>query len=665
MIVDDAILSDNIERVLDKITFDLTVKNANPFIDETRRKLVFDAVDAEGNPCQVIVDLDGSLNSVVKTKDKESVVLHNQSLAQNVNIQRRFNSVHPQIPDNIDRWKYSQASDEHGVFDSAVGSQKVSLNVLNMDQKGNESLRVDFPDQCKKYPIRSKQIVKDVIEVKEKMMKQYLTDGLNMGWATTYVDNRMQINVMNVEDRSVSDFEIIRDRMMQFASERKLKKSKGCVYKPIQNCPCAYEVFCTYAEYINLSLRGNDAYMRNPNRFDDCKRFLENYKIAEMPELEPDDDLISFSNGVYVLSESSFVPYSDSEIEAMKNRVARKHIDAEFSGSTDTPLFDKILSAQFDVEVSEIVHALLGRLMFPVGKFDNWQVFPYLIGVGGTGKSQILKIPQEFYPDNAIGLLPTTKEDVFGLANLFDKKIVIGCDVREKMSKVLEQENLQSMTCGERMTVQRKQKEAISVIWSAPLIIGSNHEPDYVSKGGNLSRRIVSIRFDNPVTSPQEDLWDILKEKELPSILLKVVNAYHRHRIVVKETPGGFWKSVPDVMKEWQVKMSSATNKLHAFLSMDDDDRGGVKILKEEGYCTWVQDLKGIFERHYKFEKFDCDPAVLATFGFHVQSKRVNICKECKQVAKARGGTKCCEAYSIDNRAMKQVIFNMRIEKTE
>ena len=45
----------------------------------------------------------------------------------------------------------------------------------------------------------------------------------------------------------------------------------------------------------------------------------------------------------------------------------------------------------------------------------------------------------------------------------------------------------------------------------------------------------------------------------------------------------------------WKNMMANATNKIHAFLEMEDDERG-CKIVKEDGHVTWLLDFKSIME---------------------------------------------------------------------
>lgn len=459
-------------------------------------------------------------------------------------------------------------------------------------------------------------------------------------------------------DATDTAFDLIRVKLLDHASRRRHMKADGFVYEPVPGCPCAYRQLCTYEEYINLTLEGDAVFNSNPKRFREAMEYMKHYRVKQMPEHKPDRELLSFRNGVLSMSDVAFTPNADIvAAHPLHARVARHHIDLEFTGGTDTPLLDAVLDAQFERDVAQLLCALIGRLLFPVGKLDNWQVMPYLVGVGGTGKSLILAVVQHLFAVGAVGNLAAKREDVFGMANLADKDVVIGRDMPRALSGVLSQEVMQCMTAAEHMEIPRKGTTALNIQWTAPVIMASNHLPDYVNTGGNVSRRLVPFNHENPVSAPKETLLEDILATELPNVVARILHAYKDARARAKAA-GGFWKSVPEKVREWQGALSSATNKLHHFLSMDDDDRGCV-IEKEGGKVTCLIDFKTVYKNRMGG---DCiaDASVFAAFGFRLSAGLENVCKSCKQLAKARGG-KCCDLYSHDSRWKREVIVDMRI----
>ena len=76
---------------------------------------------------------------------------------------------------------------------------------------------------------------------------------------------------------------------------------------------------------------------------------------------------------------------------------------------------------------------------------------PYLVGVGGSGKSLVLKVVSAmFRRSNAVGNLAARREEVFGLDNIARKEVVMGRDMPAKLSGVIAQEMMQCRTTGGR-----------------------------------------------------------------------------------------------------------------------------------------------------------------------------------------------------------------------
>lgn len=508
-------------------------------------------------------------------------------------------------------------------------------------------------------------LAKQILEQASKHVIDALGPGaavlFNIGTLNMNLNTVNQINITNAAPpEKPSDFSKVRVKLEAAGVHQKLRKGGGNVYEPIEGCPCAFTVRGTYEEFINSVLKGDEVFKDNPKRFDDLMSFLTKYEMDEMPWFKPDLDLLSFSNGVLQLASGTFTLYEgmDTEIEGgLVSRVARHHIPYPYTGCGDTPLLDVILTSQFDADVAHILCALFGRTFFNVGQLDSWQVMPFLVGIGGTGKSLLLKILEQLFAQGSVGSLAAKREEVFGMANLVDKELVMGRDMPAKMSASLPQETMQAMTAGEGMEVPRKGQVAMMKRWTAPVIMAGNHMPDYVNTGNNVGRRMVSIRFDNVITNPQEDLEERILAEELPNIIHRFLTSYTRLRIEVSVAKG-FWKVVPAIMLEWRGKLTAATNKLEEFLAMDEETRS-YTIKYVPGAITWALDFKYAFEDKMKPDKYVEDPAVFATHGFSMPVKKEMMCKHCK----GRALTGCCPQWTREatGRGMKQLIHNMEL----
>jgi len=188
--------------------------------------------------------------------------------------------------------------------------------------------------------------------------------------------------------------------------------------------------------------------------------------------------------------------------------------------------------------------------------------------------------------------------------------------------------------------------------------MASNHMPDYVSTGRNISRRIIPFRFDRVVEVRKPELEARIISEELANAAARFLGAYKRLRDRLGTT-GDLWTVVPDPVRRWSRSLESATNQLHRFLDMDEDQRG-FSVTRSEGKVTWLEDLRNPFnscpETQGSFQK---DATVLARFGFSVSDGRVNVCKTCKQMFWRSSCT--CPELRRDRKANKEVVFNMVI----
>ena len=491
--------------------------------------------------------------------------------------------------------------------------------------------------------------------------QQSVEDALGVSSVTQIANFGCNILVNNNYGESDADFMICRDQLLNYSVSGGFRKSDGIMYQAVEGCPLAFVPVkhwannqdMKYADFINKALKDCPEFIANPRRLSDLTTFMSGYTLLDkLPEYEPSRDLLSFSNGVLELTSNVFYPYSEYD-GCFGNKVARHHIPYEYTGNTATPSLDKVLNAQFDEDTSELLCALLGRAFFKVGQLDDFQVAPYLVGQGGTGKSLITLVIEATMRPGTVGNLAPKREEIFGMANIASKELVIGRDMPAKLSGSLSQELMQTMVSGEQMEIARKNGIATNETWTSPLIVTSNHMPDYITTGSNVSRRFVVFLFNNVIKNPDYTLKHKLKGQELPNIVARCLAAYFNLLRKVETQQTSFWNLAPKKVTEWQAGLTAATNKLYEFLAMDEDERG-VSIQSEEGKATWLLDFKAAMEEKMGSKTFNKDIAVFNKFGFEVSNGYENVCKSCKQP-----GGHCCDAYNRNNRTKKEVIYGM------
>ena len=86
--------------------------------------------------------------------------------------------------------------------------------------------------------------------------------------------------------------------------------------------------------FIRTVLKGQPDYRSNVRLAGDADVYLSKYDEDEFPNLVVDEDLLSFSNGVLILSKNEFMANEEAE-QLLRGRVARHHVDLQYTGEVD------------------------------------------------------------------------------------------------------------------------------------------------------------------------------------------------------------------------------------------------------------------------------------------------------------------------------------------
>jgi hypothetical protein len=282
--------------------------------------------------------------------------------------------------------------------------------------------------------------------------------------------------------------------------------------------------------------------MMKNNSLERATHYLEQCTDPEFAPLEPSRLWHSFQNGVYFVEKQAFYRYGDPRIPS--HIVSCTYHDQVFDESIlemgydfPVPHLDDVIRyqikitpctctpAQKDTEkCSHIVpdkaeqdrivawmYTFVGRMLYEVGQKDKWQVMPFVIGRAGTGKSLLLKCVAHFFNTTDVETLANNSQKGFGLETLIDKLMWMCLEVKNDFT--LDQAQLQSMISGENVSVMRKNKTALSVLWTVPGILAGNELANWVNNSGSMSRRMVLFYWERKVKAKMVDPYLDLKVK--------------------------------------------------------------------------------------------------------------------------------------------------------
>ena len=564
--------------------------------------------------------------------------------------------LHNSIPAKAESYMLSQPAANRAVLSSVTPNVSAEITVFKpMD--ADSSIVISMPG-VKDHTVASKNKVRDFKTHVCKAMAEH--DKLNL-----FVNNLQIVTVNAAIGADTRPFVKLRESAMALADAGRLRKLGGHVWRPVPGCPCAYVMAESYREFLNATLNVDPTYNGRPALQRELIEYLSNYNPPQMRDVVFDRGLLSFADGVIVASmdrpEWQFVPYgSDAFGSAVpSDTVARHHIDLPFAPpSTPTPLFDSVVGMQFSPEVSHTMWIMLGRLMFPLGTHDNWQVIPWLVGTAGTGKSLVQDVVAAAFAKATIGALTGNQEQTFGLDGKYNCHVLLGRDLPYKMSSVLAQELMQSMVSAESVCVPRKGLLAVTVRWQVPLLFASNDLPDYADSNGQIVRRLVPFMFDKQVSSPDPTLLQRILATELPAIVSKAMDAY---LAAAREHPStSFWGWCPAELRVAQKEVGIATSYVRRFLAIgpDDDeavmskDGDRVYIRHDANVSTPIRTLKDAFTAfmtvHYKDvrTKETINTGTMKKNGYKVDER--NVCWRCNRHVTPAD---CCDAKTSTDRS--------------
>ncbi len=246
---------------------------------------------------------------------------------------------------------------------------------------------------------------------------------------------------------------------------------------------------------------------------------LSNYNIGYTSELDSEEQSANFFQVPLLIEYFQKNPYSYEKEKVLHKIFRKKQFNLFY-----IPAWDKILIDQeFEPKAIKWFQFSLGRLLHDVGSLDNYQMTPYVVGVGGSGKSSIFSKYSECYEKVDVGTIMDDVETTFTDQHLLDKLLVVGADVSSEIKVSTTRFNC--WITGDDITVNLKHKTAISKKWTAPMCFGSNEYPGIKSKAGSGARRFLFFLFNYAIIDADTHLPKQLTE-QLPQFLVKCALRY-------------------------------------------------------------------------------------------------------------------------------------------
>ncbi|KAJ1618453.1 hypothetical protein T492DRAFT_1131826 [Pavlovales sp. CCMP2436] len=268
-----------------------------------------------------------------------------------------------------------------------------------------------------------------------------------------------------------------------------------------------------------------------------------------------------FANGVLNLYESTFTTFI--EYFCAPTACAKKRFEMDFdpawllSGTVHaTPQLDSIIGLQeWEPAEEELLLGMLGRLLFPVGRYDTWRACLMLIGVGGSGKTTVINAG---YSPAQIGYISNTIEKKFPFESLVNSSVVIAADVDKDLMSNLSQTDLHKIINGERVEINVKYGGRRTLQWIAPFMLVANVVPNWQDDQGQMTRRIVYFDFSKKPPLCNSQLTAELKDPTVQvQILLRCSKAYRE--LAVRYKSDGI---MPNILAKYYPRRADVGSKV-------------------------------------------------------------------------------------------------------
>lgn len=334
-------------------------------------------------------------------------------------------------------------------------------------------------------------------------------------------------------------------------------------------------MFCVYPKEENPELWG--AIFDKPGIWQSISRIIQKDYDTRFPIKIPQREYRSWRNGIYDSEKDRFYPWDSPVIKNMPDLVCCMYIDQEFKNdeyeyiiqkhgwrALDTPEMDAICKVQeWSQDECDWWYACLGRMMYPLGKHDNWDRVVYHMGRAGCGKSRSILFWTSYYPPEKVGVLNDNCEKVFGLEPLENTWAWTAFDVGTWQGMNQKQWNL--MAEGGLLPIARKRKTAKTKQFDQPGMFASNQPLMWRDTNGEIVRRLFPFFYSKHPGKGNTKLTEDFRKYRLAISLKKICCAYREKYEKYGSQSLGDHNLPSIIMRNLQV-IQRATNPLLSFL---------------------------------------------------------------------------------------------------
>lgn len=260
-----------------------------------------------------------------------------------------------------------------------------------------------------------------------------------------------------------------------------------------------------------------------------------------------------------------------------------------------TPFMDCVMTTQFNhlsdhqkyMGLRYWMFVMAGYFLLPKTVYDpslDWPIIPCIFGEAGSGKSILMSALSKLVNQEKIGTLSSNAQETFGLEALVSydgtcqkKYLILEASGKFKIPP----QQFQSISCGEMVSINRKNKPVYSALWKETGFIIGNSKPKWEDNGGALRRRMILFKFDYIVREKDLRMPSRIEHRTLGAILYKssmaMKDAKERFGSIDLLGKSNFTYQHPDsvngpyvlppTMRKWNADLQAELNPLYCLIT--------------------------------------------------------------------------------------------------
>lgn len=333
------------------------------------------------------------------------------------------------------------------------------------------------------------------------------------------------------------------------------------------------------------------------NIVNDVAKTIAQTSDERLPVLRRVRNIWSFPNGTYVGAERKF--FLNGVDHPWRGYAATRYIDVPFDpdiiemepSNIPTPNVETILDSQnFDAEIKLWAYILVfGRPQYEITEHDNWELAPFLKGVGASGKSSLLHQAARMFDASDVGVIGSDP-DKYVTASLVNKLLAVCYEASKSIG--MNQMDFQSSVTGEEMSIRDMFRLAVTREWRTPILLAGNLSPGWTDNSGSFARRIALFHFTKRPKANPSLKRNLLKD--LPNLIHKS-NALYRGMVAMLtlgedgeplEKPIDVWDAMPKTFMMNRENLAKETNPLEGFLASGAVVKSANSYIDEDTFST-------------------------------------------------------------------------------